>query len=255
MAKKVHALLCMRIMDMMAMMKETVTDKRTLLRGGTTVDDMVRVLSEEIVSGQWSAETRLSAKSIADRFGVSRTPVREAFGHLFAMGLVERRPNRGVVTACISESRLLSMFEAMAELEASCAGLCAQRMTLEERRALSILHESSRALSHSHSPQAYTDFNDEFHLRLYEGSRSEYLIELTQATRARLQPFRHTQFQVSHRPERSFIEHEAIVEAIVAGDANGAAEAARRHVLSVGTVSQSFVESHARPDAHRSHES
>ncbi|WP_106477898.1 GntR family transcriptional regulator [Phytohalomonas tamaricis] len=224
---------------------------RTLVREGTTVDDMVRILSEEIVSGQWPPETRLSAKSIADRFGVSRTPVREAFGHLFAMGLVERRPNRGVVTACISESRLLSMFEAMAELEASCAGLCAQRMTLEERRALSVLHESSRTLSHSHSPQAYTDFNDDFHSRLYEGSRSAYLIELTRATRARLQPFRHTQFQVSHRPERSFIEHEAIVDAIVAGDAVGAAEAARRHVLSVGTVSQTFVESHARPDANR----
>lgn len=215
------------------------------------MDAMVTALSEEIVSGDWPPGTRLSARSIAERFGVSRTPVREAFGHLFAMGLVERRPNRGVVTACISESQLLSMFEAMAELEAACAGLCAQRMTLEERHALVTLHDASRGLAEQPDSAAYTGFNDEFHSRLYAGSRSDYLIELTRTTRTRLAPFRHTQFRVSHRPERSFAEHAAIVEAIVAGDAREAAEAARRHVLSVGSVSREFVETHAR---HRPHQ-
>ncbi|MBS62982.1 GntR family transcriptional regulator [Salinisphaera sp.] len=216
--------------------------RSTAVREGTSVDDMVTRLSQEIVAGDWPPGTRLTAAGIAQRFAVSRTPVREAFGHLFAMGLVERRPNRGVVTASIDEQELFAMFEAMAELEAACARFCALRMPLAERRALQALHESARAwLDESHRAQ-YSAFNDRFHSALYEGSRSDHLIELTRATRARLQPFRHTQFAIERRTLHSFDEHAAIVAAVVAGDAAAAAEAARAHVLSVARSARCYVE-------------
>ncbi|RJS94446.1 GntR family transcriptional regulator [Salinisphaera sp. Q1T1-3] len=216
-------------------------------RPGTTVADMVRVLSEDVVSGRIAPGCRLTAQAIARRFDVSRTPVREALSQLCAMGLAEHRPNRGVIAAEISPARLLDMFEAMSELEASCARLCAQRMTLAERHRLSAMHESSRALTGDDHTGQYTEFNDDFHSAIYEGAKSTHLAELTAATRDRLAPFRHTQFLARHRPAESFAEHTTIVNAIAAGDAKAAAEAARQHVLSVAHVSRDYVAAHVPP--------
>ncbi|MGN8158919.1 GntR family transcriptional regulator [Salinisphaera sp. RV14] len=224
---------------------ENLSPSRSL-RTGQAVDDMVAVLSEEIVSGQWPPGSRLPAQHIARRFSVSRTPVREALSQLCAMGLAESRPHRGVITAQISQSGLLAMFEAMAELEACCARLSAQRMTLAERHQLSAMHEGSRDLRIATRSDEYAAFNDEFHSFIYQGSKSDYLIELTLSTRARLAPFRHTQFRVARRPAHSFAEHSEIVAAISAGDAERAAEAVRRHVLSVAHVSSDYVAARSR---------
>ena len=78
----------------------------------------------------------LDETELARRFRVSRTPVREAIRQLAASGLVEVRAHRGAVVAHPTEERLNGMFEAMAELEALCAGLAAERMTAPERRLL-----------------------------------------------------------------------------------------------------------------------
>src|SRR3546814_9027297 len=78
--------------------------------------------------------TRLDESELATRYGMSRTPVREAFKALAGMGLVEQRPHRGVVVALPSRKRMEEMFEVMAEIEATCARLAAVRMTGPERR-------------------------------------------------------------------------------------------------------------------------
>jgi len=72
-----------------------VSGKRSLVRSGTTVDQMVRAIGDRIVTGYLRPGEKLDEASLAARFDVSRTPVREALGQLSAMGLVERRPNRG----------------------------------------------------------------------------------------------------------------------------------------------------------------
>jgi DNA-binding GntR family transcriptional regulator len=79
--------------------------------------------------------------SLAQRFGVSRTPVREAIRQLAASGLIETRAHRGAVVAQPNAEQLLGMLETMAELDALCAGLAAERMTHAERRNLEIAHE------------------------------------------------------------------------------------------------------------------
>ena len=91
-------------------------------------------LSDAIVSGQLEPGTPLDEQELATRFGVSRTPVREAIRQLSASGLVSVRPHRGAVVALPTPSQLNDMFEAMAELEALCAGLAARNMTVPERR-------------------------------------------------------------------------------------------------------------------------
>ncbi|MGO2261816.1 GntR family transcriptional regulator [Halomonas sp.] len=214
------------------------------LREGTTVDDMLSILADEVISGEIAPGTKLDARVIAERFTVSRTPVREMFGHLAAMGLVEKRPNRGVTVANITDELLMAMYEAMSELEAACARLCALRMTLEERQALQRLHKEALRVVRDGTTSDYEAFNHEFHTHLYEGSHSSYLRDLALATRSRLKPFRKAQFRMPQRPSLSWQEHDAIVASILEGDGEAAARATRSHVMQVSISTQHYVEEH-----------
>ncbi len=116
-------------------------------------------------------ESALDETDIARRFNVSRTPVREALRQLVASGLVEARAHRGAVVARPSLDRLTGMFEAMAELEALCAGLAAERMPPAERQKLEAIHEELRVLSHAGNPERFHEVNERFHNAIYAGSQ------------------------------------------------------------------------------------
>ena len=116
-----------------------------------TRTEMLRLqLADDIVSGLLAPGQPLDEQELARRFGVSRTPVREAIRQLAASGLVEVRPHRSALVALPSPRQLHDMFEAMAELEALCAGLSARNMTAAERRGLEELHGELRAVSYTH---------------------------------------------------------------------------------------------------------
>ncbi|OJY78366.1 MAG: GntR family transcriptional regulator [Rhodospirillales bacterium 70-18] len=219
-----------------------------MVRSGTTVEEMARALADEIVRGTLAPGTKLGEGGLGERFGVSRTPVREALGHLSAMGLVERPPNRRAMVAPITDRRLTEMFEAMGELEASCARLAAARMTAGERNALDALHQGARALVRAGAQEAYEAANSRFHGLLYEGCHSGYLRDLVVATRNRVSPFRRAQFRLPGRLEKSWDEHDAIVRAILRGDSEAAAQAVRAHLFTVSAASAAFVtDRHAPP--------
>src|SRR6516165_9930195 len=102
----------------------------------TRAEELRLQLADDIVRGALPPGSPLDESEIARRFNVSRTPVREALRQLAASGLVFSRAHRGAVVARPSIERLTGMFEAMAELEAICAGLAAERMPPMERQAL-----------------------------------------------------------------------------------------------------------------------
>jgi DNA-binding GntR family transcriptional regulator len=184
----------------------------------------------------------LDESELARRFGVSRTPVREAIRQLGASGLVEVRAHRGAVVARPSEERLIGMFEAMAELEALCAGLAAERMTAAERAALEAAHEGLRALIHGGDPQRYHEVNEAFHAVIYAGAHNSYLADLTYATRKRVQPFRRAQFRNLGRLAKSHLEHDRVVVAILRGDRAGAGAAMRLHIMTVCEAYGAYAE-------------
>jgi DNA-binding GntR family transcriptional regulator len=125
------------------------------------------------------------------------------------------------------------MFEAMAELEALCAGYAAERMTASERRALEDIHESLRVLIQSGDPQRYHEMNEAFHNAIYDGAHNAYLAELALSTRARVQPFRRAQFRNLGRLAKSHVEHDRVVEAILRGEKAAAAAAMNQHIILV----------------------
>ena len=196
----------------------------------TRAEELRLQLADEIVRGTLRPGAPLDETDIARRFSVSRTPVREALRQLVASGLVEARAHRGAVVAQPSIERLKSMFEAMAELEALCAGLAAERMSAAERHGLEAVHEELRVLSYTGNPERFHEVNERFHNTIYAGSQNSYIAEITLATRVRVQPFRRAQFRNLGRLAKSQAEHDRVVVAIMRGDKTGAATAMRDHI-------------------------
>lgn len=201
------------------------------------VEELGQRLSQEIMEGALLPGVRLEEAGLAERFGVSRTPVREALNYLAATGLVQKRPNRGVVVTTISRTRLQQMFEAMAELEACASRLAGLRMGARERESLRRLHEGSVELVEAGDHRGYDAFNRVFHEHVYEGCQNGEILDLARAMRRRVAPFRRAQFRVPGRLAASFAEHAQVVAAILAGDADGAAAAMRAHLRLVGGAS------------------
>jgi DNA-binding GntR family transcriptional regulator len=196
----------------------------------TRAQELRLQLADEIVRGTLAPGAALDETDIARRFNVSRTPVREALRQLVASGLVESRAHRGAVVARPSIERLTGMFEAMAELEALCAGLAAERMTPVERNLLEAVHEELRLLSYTGNPDRFHEVNERFHNTIYAGSQNAYIAEMTLATRVRVQPFRRAQFRNLGRLAKSQAEHDCVVVAIMRGDKVGAEAAMRAHI-------------------------
>jgi DNA-binding GntR family transcriptional regulator len=196
----------------------------------TRAEELRLQLADEIIRGTLAPGAPLDETDIARRFSVSRTPVREALRQLAASGLVDARAHRGAVVARPTLDRVTGMFEAMAELEAICAGLAAERMPAADRARLEAIHEELRVLSHAGNPERFHSVNERFHNAIYAGSQNAYIAEMTLATRVRVQPFRRAQFRNLGRLAKSHAEHDRVVVAIMRGDKAGAAAAMRAHI-------------------------
>ena len=208
----------------------------------TRSEELRLQLADEIVRGVYAPGAPLDETRIATRFGVSRTPVREAIRLLAASGLVEVRPHRAAVVARPDASQMAGMFEAMADLEALCAGYAAERMTLIERQALEDIHEKLRVLIQSGDPQEYHEVNEAFHNAIYDGAHNAYLADMTLATRSRVQPFRRAQFRNLGRLAKSHVEHDRVVEAILRGERSVAANAMAAHIVTVREEYEHYTE-------------
>lgn len=207
----------------------------------TRADLLRETLAEDIVFGRLPPGARLDEQELADRFQVSRTPVREALKQLSATGLIEMRPHRGVVVAMITVQRLAELFEALAEMEALCARLSAEKMSPAERRDLEALHGECRDTVASGAAIQYHRANQQFHAAIHQGTHNSFLAEATATLRNRLALYSHAQFQTVDGRSRSYAEHEEIVSAILRGDAMTAEREMRRHVLTVQGTIEAFV--------------
>lgn len=204
--------------------------EKSTSRPPTRAEALASALAEAITSGRMPPGTSLEEEKLAAAHDVSRTPVREALRLLAATGLVEQRPRRGSVVARPAPERLSEMFQAMAELEAVCAGLCARAMAAKARKALAARHAAMGRLAEAGRVDAYRAANVAFHEALYSGGGNAYLAELAGATRRRLAPFRAAQLGDGARLLASHAEHGGIVDAILAGDEVAAAAATRAHL-------------------------
>ncbi len=165
---------------------------------------------------------------------MSRTPVREALIQLASSGLVEIRPRRGATVPEMSADRLCEMFEVMAELESMCGRLAARRILPAEQARLQEAHQACEAARDAGKPDLYYQLNEVFHRCIYDASHNGFLAEQATALHRRLRPYRRLQLRVRNRMDTSFSEHAAIVDAIIAGHGEQAAELLQKHVVVQG---------------------
>src|SRR5262252_9933681 len=204
----------------------------------TTLAETIRQrLADDILLGVYPPGARLDENGLAKRFNLSRTPVREALRQLTSAGLVEMRPRRGVIVSLPTDSALAEMFEVMGELEAACVRLAAQRMSPAERVRLELVHRRSFEAVRNDDRGSYRTLNFEFHDTIYRGAHNEFLLRTTIGIRQRIAPFRRAQFAIPDRLAKSHAEHDAIVSAVLRGDAETASELMRTHVNIVRAAS------------------
>lgn len=214
-------------------------------------DRLRESIEEEIATGTLIPGSRLDEAELAKRFNVSRTPIREALNLLLGEGLVEMRPHRGAVVARMSPQRLIEMFEVMAELEAMCAQLAIRRMSEDEFAAIKTAHIACQGAASAHDSDAYFYANERFHYAIYSASHNTFLFEQAAALQRKLRPYRRLQLRVRNRIQRSYEEHQAIVEALGEGNAEKAVLSVRNHVIVQGERFADLVSSLSRMQAPR----
>ncbi|WP_371154654.1 GntR family transcriptional regulator [Jannaschia sp. 2305UL9-9] len=212
----------------------------------THADRVTRALEKMIFDGAYGDGDRLDEVQLAQQFGVSRTPVREAFQRLSQSGLVEQLPRRGVFVREPGPVELMEMFEVMAELEATCARLAAGRITDAALTALRSANDACHASVEASDSDGYYAHNETFHHLIYEQSGNAFLASETARLHRRLQPFRRMQLRLRGRLAQSMDEHEQIVAALSAGDATTASNVMRGHVAVQGEKFRHLIGSRRR---------
>lgn len=197
-------------------------------------DNIRETLEQMIVTGELTNGERLDEMALSERFGCSRTPLREAFHNLAASGLLELVPHRGAFVRHPGLTEMVEMFEVMAELEAFCGRLAARRVSPQDLAALyeTVIACESAVAGNDHD-QYYAE-NERFHHLLYKASGNGFLSEQARHLHRRLKPFRRLQLRVRGRLEQSLAEHRVILAALENGKPEDAARALRSHVAVQG---------------------
>ena len=185
-------------------------------------------LEEAIACGDFAPGEKLDEATLAARFSVSRTPIREALRELAMAGQVELRPHRGALVANADPALVYEMFEVMAEIEAMAARLAARRLTREGAAELQVAQ--ARCMAKIGDPDAYYAANEEFHQIIYALSGNTFLAQQCLALQSRLRVYRRLQLRVPNRIAASAAEHEAVILAMIEGQGDVAADALKAHV-------------------------
>lgn len=202
----------------------------------TRAEHLADQIAAAILTGNLPPGLHLDEQVLAKRFGVSRTPVRDALRLLSGTGLIDLRPRAGATVRTITPDELDMLFIAMGEIEATCARLATLSMTPTERSRLRDLHEGMALLAERSDRETYIVANQDFHALLYKGAHNTVVEEIALSLRRRLTPFRKAQFQAEGRLVRSHAEHGAVVRAVLARDAAAANAAMLIHMSIVEDV-------------------
>jgi len=222
----------------------------------TKADDIAVLIEEAIVSGELAPGTVLRQEQLSDRFGVSRTPVREALRRLAALGLVSFVPNRGVRVRTLSHEELREAFLVRAELEGLVTELAAKKLTHDDLRRLEECERRFARLTkelRSREPggdrrSLMTDWmraNHAFHDVLYEVAAVPYVESVAKAARRTFSGpavWAPVDEELDRLYDRNQAEHAAIRQALAAHSVRGARELAREHVMHSFVLLQTILE-------------
>ena len=205
----------------------------TELPGYVSKTDLVAALVRElIITGELGAGEQLRQRDLAQRFGVSQTPVREAMRRLESEGLLVCDTNRGFTVVTPGDGRVEENFQIRAALESLGASLAAPKIDADGLARLRDLNEQMRALADD-DPR-YADLNRGFHFTVYEYARSPLLLSLMRLLWASL----HGGPRVSRTHAESARQHDEILAALTDADAPAASARTYQHIMGADPVKE-----------------
>jgi len=189
--------------------------------------DAYQLILDAIDLGVYGPGDRLVESELAERFGVSRTPVREALQRLETQSLLAR-DGRSLVVASLGHNQLAELYVVRSELEGLAARLAAKHATPEEVRVLRAMVEDDRKMIDD--PQALSRANRRFHKQIHLASHNRYLVQQLDLVHRSMALLATTSLAAEGRGKAALSEHDRIVTAIEAGDGDSAQAALCRHI-------------------------
>lgn len=190
--------------------------------------DAYTLILEAIEGGLYKPGDRLVESELADRFGVSRTPVREALQRLETQSMLTR-DGRSLIVASLDHNQLAELYAVRSELEGLAARLAARHATEEEVHVLRSMVEDDRTLVGG-DPRALSRANKRFHKLIHLASHNRFLIQQLDLVHRSMALMATTSFAAEGRDMKAMDEHDAIVAAIEARDGEAAARALKAHI-------------------------
>ena len=182
-----------------------------------------RIFQRELQPGSWIDELR-----IAEEFGISRTPLREALKVLAAEGLVTMKVRRGAYVTEMSEKDLRDVYHLLGLLESDAAGVVARTATAAQLQTLHAMHDELAAAVHERD--RFFALNERFHMQLLEMADNRWRSQMVGDLRKVMKLNRHNSLLKEGRIEESLAEHAALLAAMTARDTQATVQAMQEHL-------------------------
>jgi len=206
-----------------------------------TADKLISDIRKEVSSGILKPGDQLEVTALAERFGVSRTPIREAIRTLVESGVLETRPRKGSFVRVLSAKQLLDLFQVAAELEGMACRLAALSLTKENVEAIERGLAKCTQAAEAQNNAEYAMANLDFHTAIHNASGNDWLIEQLRQLQINLNSYRTMPYEIRGRLNKSTDEHKIICDAILSGDGEHACNLMRDHMMLQGKRLPSII--------------
>ena len=206
-----------------------------------TADKLISDIRNEVSSGILKPGDQLEVTALAERFGVSRTPIREAIRTLVESGVLETRPRKGSFVRVLSAKQLLDLFQVAAELEGMACRLAALSLTKENVEAIERGLAKCTQAAEAQNNAEYAMANLDFHTAIHNASGNDWLIEQLRQLQINLNSYRTMPYKIRGRLNKSTDEHKIICDAILSGDGEHACNLMRDHMMLQGKRLPSII--------------
>ncbi|MCA3633077.1 MAG: GntR family transcriptional regulator [Methylobacterium sp.] len=194
-------------------------------------DEVAERIRDLIRAGELEPNSRVNELELAERFGISRTPLREAIKILATEGLLELLPNRGARVPAVNEAEIDEMLEVIAGLEANAARLLAKRITDSEIADIAQMHEAMLEAYEKRDEARYFTLNRQIHEAMMRAAKNATLAQLYAGLSSRIQRFRYAAHKTPEQWQRAIDEHEEMLRLMIERDGEKLAALMERHIL------------------------
>lgn len=200
------------------------------VRNLTLREQVLEHLREEILSSRLEPGTELTELGLSSLLGVSRGPIREALGQLAVEGLVTIAPRRGTFVTKLSKQEFIDAYQVREALESLATRVAVPKLTPEDKRELHRMSDEMRRLADRGDVDAFFDVNRQFHATLVAASGNRRLLAMHQQLMGQMGRLLRKSADLRGGLGESAAAHEAILEAVDAGDAQRAAQLMAEHI-------------------------